>query len=288
MGALYGSPSRGESQSLGIGLDNQFQYKALKDGKEVKGDLFSLNLRTAHDFARDSLKWSDLGSSVLISPLKSGGGALRSLSGLSLQLGASHSFYDFDADGRKINRSPPGFLRLVSFDLSSSFRLRGGGERRAADSLQIGDGEGDTEWGAAASQTTPVEEYQPAQAADRFDNPVWQPSPMPWEAGVAFHYGERHDPVWGTSKVIWSSLNMELNATRHWKVGYDTRVDLHSRQVVFTNLSLYRDMHCWEGRLTWSPMRGNASFYLIISVKSPQLRDVKVEKQKGTGGFWGS
>jgi hypothetical protein len=58
--------------------------------------------------------------------------------------------------------------------------------------------------------------------ADRFDNPVWQPSPLPWEAGVFFHYGERRDA--GDTRNIWAQLDWEIQATRNWKLGYDTRI----------------------------------------------------------------
>jgi hypothetical protein len=269
LGAIYGSPGRGKSMSLGINLDNLFQYKILRNGKEAKGDLFSLNMGTSHNFAADSLKWSDLTSSVQVKPLGQAAGAVPMVSGLTLQLSGTHTFYRQVVNpvtgGRtKVNRPAAGGLDLVSFDLSTSFQLksnRGGGR----DTTSVGQ-----------ERETP---------ADRFDNPVWQPSPLPWEAGVSFHYGERRDA--GDTRNIWAQVNWELQATRNWKVGYDTRIDLNSRKVVSSNITIYRDLHCWEGRFNWNPTGVGQGYYLIIAIKSPQLRDIKVEKQKGMGGFLG-
>jgi len=200
---------------------------------------------------------------------------LGSVSGLTVRLNGTHSFYDTDSvSGRTINRAYPKFLRLVNFEVSSSFSLKGGsGAGAANDSL--------------AQSPTPTASEAPGEGegSDRFDNPEWHPSPAPWEAGISFHYGERRDPNLGVSKNIWSSVNLEVQATKNWKVSYDTRIDLHSRLVVYTNISIYRDMHCWEGRFTWNPV--GKSYYLIICIKSPQLRDIKLEKQKGSGGFLG-
>lgn len=264
-GTLYPSPGRGKTQSLGINLDNLFQYKALREGKEVKGDLFSVNLSTSYNLAADSLKWGDLSSSMQVSPLRrAAGGMFSAVSGLTVRLNASHSFYDVHRDPNTgqawpVNRFYPGGLRLENFDLSSSFKVVGGGKRGV---------EADT----AARET-----------GDRFDNPIWRPSPVPWEAGVAFHFGERFEAGTVSSKSIWANLNLEIQATANWKLGYNTRLDMHNRRVVSSNLTLYRDLHCWEGRFTWNPTGVGRGYYLIIAIKSPQLRDIKVERQKGSG-----
>jgi hypothetical protein len=40
-------------------------------------------------------------------------------------------------------------------------------------------------------------------------------------------------------------------------------------------------LHCWEASLNWSPLGYSPGYYLRIGLKSPQLRDVKIERNQG-------
>jgi hypothetical protein len=52
--------------------------------------------------------------------------------------------------------------------------------------------------------------------------------------------------------------------------------------IIAASLSIYRDLHCWEGRFIWNPIGLGQGYYLRISVKAPQLsQDLKFEKQRG-------
>jgi hypothetical protein len=54
-----------------------------------------------------------------------------------------------------------------------------------------------------------------------------------------------------------------------------------------TNITIHRDLHCWEGSFNWTPVGAGKGFYLRIGIKSAQLKDVKVERQKGRGSILG-
>ena len=268
---FYGTP-RTEQMSMSISIQNLFEYKQLIDDKEVKGELFSFGLNTSHNFVADSLKWSNLGSSLQLRPF---GGQVGTMTGLSLVVSASHSFYQLATDPatgtkRTVNRYTSGGLRLLDFNMTSGFSISG----QALEGDQSDPSYNDT----TLIQRQPV---------DRFDSQVWNPSPVPWTAGVSLRYSENHSDPDNIRKDAWASMNIEMQATKNWKVAYSTRFDLHNHKVVSGNITLYRDLHCWEGRLTWNPIGINKGFYLIINIKSPQLRDVKVEKRRGGGGFFG-
>jgi len=270
-GNLFGSTSRTEVKSLGLSLNNLFQYKRLKGDKEVKGELFTLNLSSSHNFAADSLRWGNLSSYLTARPnlAATGAGGLQSMiSGFSINLRGTHSFYTqaVDDNGRlvTVNRVAPGGLRLVKFDVSTSCNLKSGR-------------------GAAQRDTIETEGLSPESGGDW----GWQPGPGPWDAGLSFHYSENHSDPANISKNITSSLNFNLQVTRNWKVTYNTNFDLDRRRVTMTNISIHRDLHCWEGMFNWTPLGAGKGFYMRISVKSAQLRDVKVERQKGRGSLLG-
>jgi hypothetical protein len=71
-----------------------------------------------------------------------------------------------------------------------------------------------------------------------------------------------------------------LNLTDKWKIGFRSGFDFDDYQLTHTNLNIYRDLHCWEMRLSLSPF-GDRKFYTFtINVKSAVLQDLKYEKKK--------
>jgi lipopolysaccharide assembly outer membrane protein LptD (OstA) len=269
-GNVIGATPRLEQQSMGITVNNLFEYKRRVGDKEQKGELFTLNLSTAHNFTADSLKWSDLGSRLHIKPLVSGTGG--SISGLGLDVTTGHSFYSQEqAPGGRwitVNRGARNGLRLTSIDLVTSFRMQGGR-------------------GGSAAATTRDTTSTFIRSQDRFTSDEWRPTPAPWSAGVDLRYGENRSNPDQTIKNSTAGVNFELQATRNWKMSGHFSVDLIHKEIVQTGLSLYRDLHCWEGKFTWNPVGVGSGYYLIISVKSPNLQDVKVEKRRGGGGVFG-
>ena len=277
-GSVNGDTPEGESMSISMSIRNLFEYKRIVEEKEEKGKLFTINWSTSHNFVADSLKWGDLTTTASISPLAKGDGSagvLSSLSGLSLDMTGKHSFYNLITDpnsSRKvvINSATPDFLRLKYFSLSTSFRIK---SSRRSESRR---------------DSTRIDTFEIATfPVNRFEDPMWTPSPVPWEAGISFSYSEDHNDPDRIIKNTWMTVGTSFQMTQNWKVTYDTRFDLIRKRVVSSNISIYRDLHCWEGRFTWSPLGINSGFYMIISVKSQQLKDVKVEKRKGGGGVFG-
>lgn len=267
-GGVYGGTPKNEAMAVGIGVDNLFEYKRQVDGKEQKGELFQLSLATSNNLVADSMGWSPLQSSLRMNPLASGG---SSFSGLGLDASMTQSFYAQKKVGTRyyeINKTAPNFLRLVRFELGTSVKVSGGDVSAAKDT---------TNRSASPSTTT-----------DRFEPDEWTPSPAPWSIGTSLRYSEDHSYPDTVRRDAWADLTVELKATKNWKINSNIRVDLVNRKIVNTGITIYRDLHCWEGRLTWNPLGAYPGLYLNISVKSPQLKDVKIEKHEGEGGFiWG-
>lgn len=288
-GNLYGATPRTESRSLRINVGNLFQYKRMKDDKEIKGDLFDLHLSTAHNFAADSLKWSNLSSLFKFSPrigTEKKGGISSMFTGFSVNLRGNHSFYalktDPDSESKiEVNQPAPDFLRLVNFDLSLSFNLRSSrgaafrdtaSFRRDFESMESGPGK----------QLEIEREEEPEE-----EEPGWKPIPIPWDASISFHYSENHRNPDNITKNITSGLNLSVDVTPNWSVGYNTHFDLDRKCVTLSGFNIRRDMHCWVGILNWTPVGSGRGYYVRIAIKSPQLQDVKVEKRKGRTGIIG-
>jgi hypothetical protein len=74
-----------------------------------------------------------------------------------------------------------------------------------------------------------------------------------------------------------------FNLTPNYDVNFDYTFDLERRQVRNVGVSVQRDLHCWEATFQWSPLGYQPGYYLRIGLKSPQLRDVKIERHRGGG-----
>ena len=75
-------------------------------------------------------------------------------------------------------------------------------------------------------------------------------------------------------------INGDLSLTPKWKIGMNSGFDFVSRKITTTNISIYRDLHCWDMRFSVIPFGDRRSYTFTISAKSSILRDVKYSKSR--------
>ena len=101
---------------------------------------------------------------------------------------------------------------------------------------------------------------------------------IPWS--LNFSYDFNYTKRTGPSTVIQTlRMNGDFSLTPKWKIGFSTGYDLKNSKVTTSNMSIYRDLHCWEMRLTAIPFGRYKSFNFQINVKSSLLRDLKYDKR---------
>jgi hypothetical protein len=124
--------------------------------------------------------------------------------------------------------------------------------------------------------------YEPGgdrfEVSDRFSG-----LDISWRTSLAVSFSlNNYNPAKPTKNYYLDINGMEVQLTKNWKINYSAHYDIQSKQIVNHSFTFYRDLHCWEARLTWRPSGiGGNSFYLRINVKAPQLRDLKYEKKGG-------
>jgi lipopolysaccharide assembly outer membrane protein LptD (OstA) len=267
---LYGATSRNLSERVAFSLGNLFQMRSGQGDAETKRDLFTLDFSTGVDLAKDSLQWSDLSSSFRTS---TGQAIFGPIQAVSVDINTTHSFYQM-RNGVRVNHffwDRPGAtswspLELTSLSANISTGLKA---EHISQLFGLSDGR------AAPTDTSeaPAEQKNITQLFD-----------MPFEATFSFYHNR--DFVYDT-KTMWMNADASLQLTKNWQISYNLRVDLLSNEVVTTAVQIHRDMHCWEGVLMWNPVGIGQGYYVRISLKSPQLRDVKIERTRGRGTFGG-
>jgi hypothetical protein len=70
-------------------------------------------------------------------------------------------------------------------------------------------------------------------------------------------------------------------------VSYQAQWDLAQKKAVSQDFVFYRDLHCWETQIVWTPTGIYKRFYFRINIKSAMLKDIKIEKGTGGGGLYG-
>lgn len=276
---IRGTPLR-ETRNLNIQIKNDFQAK-LKEGERERktATLLSWYLNTGYNFTAEKFKWRKLTSSI----------RARIPRLFALDVSMVHDFYDLDVTGteaRRVNRiatttrglpSP----RLVSVRASTGFNLTGTTWRAPEKGVAPQD--------TAYRDTTLVDEDLTAVPLLEKESVAKPPASAGslWEARVNFNYTINRDNPFRPVNSFWMGLNMTLKASKSWRIQYSARFDLLERTVTSHDFRVYRDLHCWELTFTWTPGGFGRGYYLRINVKSPSLKDLKLESWGGRYGIAG-
>jgi hypothetical protein len=242
-----------------MGLSNTFQVKTEAEGKERRSDFATLDLFTNHDFDAKGAGWSPLTLSAALKPDRR----------FDVRLNASADLYD--AAGRFTLLRP----HLNSLNVTSILRLAGRREEESRGSRVAGPGSGpglyDTGFG--------FERDLYADVAD---------SRQPWQVSLTHYHTLTRSRFSGgaissTTSVL--KLGAAFNLTGGWRIDYSINASLApDRRLTAQTVSVYRSLHEWEARFSWTPTGFNKGAYFKLNLKDiPQF---KIERRSGAmGGF---
>jgi lipopolysaccharide export system protein LptA len=284
-----GSTPTGLSESFSFGLDHLFQMKtsAEEEQNQKRFDLLAWSMRTGVDLRKDSLKWDNLGMSWRTSVP---GTIIGPVNGLSFDVSTSHSLYRY-VNGRAVNTffwDRPGAKWYAPVQLLNSSMNVGFSVRAETIGSLFGVGGGP----AALLPDSLAAPYNPADVPDIHNLPpppsgrkldATQPSrlfDMPLTMSVNIH--QTRDYL-RRSKTSSFATRATFNLTPNWDVNFDYTFDLERREVRNVGVSVLRNLHCWEASFQWSPLGYRPGYFLRIGLKSPQLRDLKIERHRGGG-----
>ncbi len=105
---------------------------------------------------------------------------------------------------------------------------------------------------------------------------------IPWSlnANYSLNYnkGNKSAAFSDTTQSLIFSGNFKL--TDKWKIGFRSGYDFDSKELTYSSIDIYRDLHCWEMLFNWIPIGYHQSYTLTIRVKADVLKDLKYEKKK--------
>ena len=91
-------------------------------------------------------------------------------------------------------------------------------------------------------------------------------------------------PTSSAASQITSSQNLgatfSVKPTPLWKFDIRSGYDFKLNAISYTQFTIYRDLRCWEARITWVPFGPTKQYMLTLNLKSPSLSTLKIPKQK--------
>tara|TARA_B100000809_G_scaffold43630_1_gene37871 strand:+ start:40371 stop:43085 length:2715 start_codon:yes stop_codon:yes gene_type:complete len=286
---IYGSPSRGISQSVGLSLTNNIEAK-VRD-KDLEGEdeefkkitlLNNLNFSTSYNIAADSLRWS---------PVNVTAGTQIFNNKLSINTGATLDPYALNANGQRHNgfniNNNGSLFRLTRANLTMSYSLSNKdfdkseeGKKKKEDVLneQNDDlfGESMTGNNRENNFNTPDENKIDKEEDDKV---TLYRNVIPWSLRLSYSgtYSNNNRQSEISNNSLMFTGDVEL--TPKWKIGVSSGYDFKNLGFTYTQLRFSRDLDSWKVNFNWVPFGDRTSYYFYIGIKSPMLSDLKYEKR---------
>jgi lipopolysaccharide assembly outer membrane protein LptD (OstA) len=272
---IYGGPGGGKSGVVSFSLSNLLEMKVKSDKDTVNQTkkikiIDGLSANTSYNLLADSLNWSDIAVS----------GRTSLFDGkVNINFSGGFSLYALDANGKKYNKfelNNSGKLARftrgnVGIDFSLNSKKEGQNSSSGRGGLRGAPGS-EIPLGTAPDGSNFGESLGTQYGMDYVDFSV------PWN--VRFSYNLSYSkPALQSSLVQTLSFSGSVNLTPKWKIGFSSGYDFKNRKLTTTSLNFYRDLHCWEMRLTVIPIGYYKSFSFTINVKSSLLHDLKFTKR---------
>lgn len=274
--SVYSGPSAGKSGVIGFSLTNNIEMKVLSSDtanpvRKIK-IIDGLTMNTSYNMLADSMNWSNLDVS----------GRTMLFNKLSINFRGVFNPYALNDAGNQIadfEYSRTGKLaRFVQANVSFTFSLNskeksGGGGGGGRNVGGIGGGDENLPLGTSPDGSQFGESFGTHYGMDYVDFNV------PWNLNVS--YNMSYSKLLRVPSISQSlTINGDLSITPKWKIGFSTGYDIKNFKVTTTSINFYRDLHCWEMRLSVVPFGTYRSYSFQINVKSSMLKDLKIKKNE--------
>jgi hypothetical protein len=103
---------------------------------------------------------------------------------------------------------------------------------------------------------------------------------IPWNLNVSYNISYSKNGFEKSSIMQSMNFSGDVNLTAKWKLGFSSGYDFVNKTLVYPNINLYRDLHCWEMRFNWVPTGNRGSYSIDINVKASVLQDLKLSRRR--------
>jgi|WetSurMetagenome_2_1015567.scaffolds.fasta_scaffold07088_4 hypothetical protein len=279
-GNIFGTPSLSQkSGNISLSLVNIVEAKVFArndtTGKAKKVKIIdNFGINTAYNVFADSMKWAPVTMQIrttIMNNINISASSNFSLYALNSK-GATTGIFEF-AQNKKL-------MRLNSFttslDFSLSELLKGNKDKKKTGPPQSAlnqsfEGNSGMPMPGEPSQQTATEGLRDEYGYLVFD--------VPWSFNLSYsfnYYKTLNKP--NISQTL--SVNGNVSITKKMSMTYTSGYDFKNKAITVTQLSMKRDLHCWEMNFNWTPIGYMKGWNFTIRVKASVLGDLKYERRK--------
>ncbi len=107
---------------------------------------------------------------------------------------------------------------------------------------------------------------------------------IPWNISLNYNFNLSKPGLSSATLVQAINATGDLSLTKNFKISGSTGFDFVAFKPTITQLTLYRDLHCWDMSFSWTPFAGSKSrvsnYSFTLKVKSSILQDLKVSRRR--------
>ena len=287
---LYGNAPSGKSGTISFNIANNLEAKVKSESDSTGFKKISLienfTLSQSCNLAADSMKWSNLNTSIM----------LRLVKGFNLNLSATWDVYKYALNESgapvRINKlrlfNGGGWGRLSSTGTSFSYTFNNDTFKRKRDKEKdkkndnqqpqgrINRGEENDENAEGQDNSGPVTDLELIDGYAKWECP-WS---LTVNYSLSYGYGSfNYDKLEYNGRWTQNlSLNASIRPTKNWSISASASYNFDTHKISYMNCSISRQMHCFEMSASFVPVGPYKSYNFHIAVKSSILQDVKYDK----------
>ncbi len=287
--ALFGVPGQGKSGTVSFSLANNLEMKVKSDkdsiGEKKISLIENLNIQESYNFAADSLRWSDLSTSIL----------LRLTKGFNLNLSATWDLYTYGLTPSgtpvKLDKlriaSGKGLGRLMRTGTSFSYTFNNDTFKKKKKNDKPGNDNSEAEdfSGGGAMQDRNRRDEENGDNSTDFSPDGYAKWSFPWSLtfnySVNYGYGAFNKQKMEFDGKITQNLSLSGNVrpTPNWNFSFSASYNFDTKKLAYMNCNISRDLHCFTMSASFVPVGPYKSYNFHIAVKSSMLSDLKYDKR---------
>ncbi len=265
---IYGSPGIGRSASMGFSLDNTISAKLRTPESDSvstpkKIDIIQgLTFSGSYNFVADSFK---------LTPINFSGRTSLFKQTIDINFFGTFDPYKLNTFGQRVNQyaiNDGKIARLTNFGLSFGYSLNSEAAKKRnneTNNLQNTTGK------------TPAQIEELSRISR--DPNAFVDFKIPWNVSASYSFNYSRT---GLLSSITNTVNLygDLNITPKWKVQYTSGYDFQASKISITQLSIFRDLHCWDMSFNWVPFGTYRSYSFDLKVRASVLQDLKLSRRR--------
>ncbi|MDE7154299.1 MAG: LPS-assembly protein LptD [Muribaculaceae bacterium] len=287
--SMFGVPGEGKSGTITFSLANNLEMKVKSDndsiGEKKVSLIENLSLSQSYNMAADSLKWSNINSSIM----------LRLMKGFNLNLSATWDVYTYQLNDQgnpvRVNRTRlqagKGLAKLSSTGTSFSYTLNNETFKKKKD--------GDKKNNKGKQDNNPDNQNgsdRPQRFSKDDETEVGDDGYVPWSVpwnltfnySVSYGYGSFNREKMDYNGKLTQNLSFSgsIRPTKNWSMNFSASYNFDTHKIAYMNCNISRDLHCFSMTASVIPVGPYKSYNFHIAVKSAMLSDVKYDKRSSS------